>query len=115
MPTRKEVPGIRAVFFLTFLIPIIALASYYYNLNISEEVIEEVEIIQQSTTTSSTTTIETILQKQYPIECSSSSSYNDGDGWSVKIYTMGNPHLGRTIVYSVKTVGLNLVFHKNCT
>ena len=52
LPSRKEVPGIRAVFFLTFLIPVIALASYFYNLNISEEVIEQVEIVQQSTTTS---------------------------------------------------------------
>ena len=71
LPSRKDVPGIRAVFFLTFLIPVIALASYFYNLNISEEVIEQVEIVQQSTTTSSTTTVQSILQKQYPINCSS--------------------------------------------
>ena len=70
MPSRKEVPGIRAVFFLTFLIPVIALASYFYNLNVSEEVIEQVEVVQQITTTSSTTTLQSILQKQYPISCS---------------------------------------------
>ena len=82
LPSRKEVPGIRAVFFLTFLIPVIALASYFYNLNVSEEVIEQVEVVQQSTTTSSTTTVQNILRKAYPISCSASSSYNDGDGYS---------------------------------
>ena len=82
LPSRKEVPGIRAVFFLTFLIPVIALASYFYNLNISEEVIEQVEVVQQITTTSSTTTVQDILRKAYPIGCSASSSYRDGDGYS---------------------------------
>jgi len=82
MPSRKEVPGIRAVFFLTFLIPVIALASYFYNLNVSEEVIEQIEVVQQITTTSSTTTIQDILRKAYPISCSASSSYSDGDGYS---------------------------------
>ena len=91
MPSRKEVPGIRAVFFLTFLIPVIALASYFYNLNVSEEVIEQVEVVQQITTTSSTTTIQSILQKQYPINCSSSSSYNNGDGWSCENLYDGDP------------------------
>jgi len=91
MPSRKEVPGIRAVFFLTFLIPVIALASYFYNSNISEEVIEQVEVVQQITTTSSTTTIQSILQKQYPINCSSSSSYNNGDGWSCENLYDGDP------------------------
>ena len=82
IPSRKEVPGIRAVFFLTFLIPVIALASYFYNQNVAEEVIVQSEIIQQSTTSTTTTTVVSVLQKQYPISCSSSSSYNDGDGWS---------------------------------
>ena len=82
LPSRKEVPGIRAVFFLTFLIPVIALASYFYNLNISEEIIEQVEVVQQITTTSSTTTVQDILRKAYPIGCSASSSYGDGDGYS---------------------------------
>ena len=91
MPSRKEVPGIRAVFFLTFLIPVIALASYFYNLNVSEEVIEQVEVVQQITTTSSTTTVQSILQKQYPINCSSSSSYNNGDGWSCENLYDGDP------------------------
>lgn len=82
LPNRKEVPGIRAVFFLTFLIPVIALASYIYNSNVSEEVMEQVEVVQQSTTTSSTTTIKDIMELQYPMNCSSSSSYNEGNGWS---------------------------------
>ena len=91
LPSRKEVPGIRAVFFLTFLIPVIALASYFYNLNVSEEVIEQIEVVQQSTTTSSTTTIQSILEKQYPINCSASSSYNNGDGWSCENLYDGDP------------------------
>ena len=35
LPTRNEVPGIRAVFFLAIIIPLIAAASYYYNQNIA--------------------------------------------------------------------------------
>jgi hypothetical protein len=82
LPSRKEVPGMRAVFFLTVLIPAIALASYLYNSNIAEEVVEETKIIQQSTTSTTSTTIVSVLQKQYPISCSASSFYNNGDGWS---------------------------------
>ena len=82
LPSRKEVPGMRAVFFLTVLIPAIALASYLYNSNIAEEVVEETKIIQQSTTSTTSTTVVSVLQKQYPISCSASSSYNNGDGWS---------------------------------
>lgn len=82
LPSRKEVPGMRAVFFLTVLIPTIALASYLYNSNIAEEVVEETKIIQQSTTSTTSTSVVSVLQKQYPISCSSSSSYNNGDGWS---------------------------------
>ena len=91
MPSRKEVPGIRAVFFLTFLIPVIAVASYFYNLNVSEEVIEQVEVVAQITTTSSTTTVPSILEKHYPIKCSASSSYNDGDGYSCENLYDGDP------------------------
>jgi hypothetical protein len=82
LPSRKEVPGMRAVFFLTVLIPAIALASYLYNSNIAEEVVEETKIIQQSTTSTTSTTVVSVLQKQYPISCSASSFYNNGDGWS---------------------------------
>ena len=82
MPSRKEVPGMRAVLILTVLIPSIALASYLYNSNIAEEVVEETQIIQQSTTSTTTTTVKTLLEKQIPISCSASSSYKDGDGWS---------------------------------
>ena len=85
IPTRKEVPGIRAVFFLAVTIPIIAAASFYYNQNIAEEVIEEIQIVEQATTTSTSTTVQTLLQLQYPFSCSASSSY--GPGWSCeKIY-----------------------------
>ena len=85
LPTRNEVPGIRAVFFLAIIIPLIAAASYYYNQNIAEEVIEEIQVVEQSTTTSTSTTIQSLLQLQYPFSCYASSSL--GDGWSCeKIY-----------------------------
>lgn len=85
LPTRNEVPGIRAVFFLAIIIPLIAAASYYYNQNIAEEVVEEIQIIEQSTTTSTSTTVQSLLQLQYPFSCSASSSL--GDGWTCeKIY-----------------------------
>ncbi len=85
LPTRNEVPGIRAVFFLAIIIPLIAAASYYYNQNIAEEVIEEIQVVEQSTTTSTSTTVQSLLQLQYPFSCSSSSSL--GEGWSCeKIY-----------------------------
>ena len=58
---------------------------------VSEKVIEQVEVVQQITTTSSTTTVQSILQKQYPINCSSSSSYNNGDGWSCENLYDGDP------------------------
>ena len=44
--------------------------------------VEETQIIQQSTTSPTSTTVVSVLQKQYPISCSASSSYNSGDGWS---------------------------------
>ena len=85
LPTRSEVPGIRAVFFLAIIIPLIAAASYYYNQNIAEEVMEEIQVVEQSTTTSSTTSVQSLLKLQYPFSCSASSSL--GEGWySEKIY-----------------------------
>ena len=85
LPTRNEVPGIRAVFFLAIIIPLIAGASYYYNQNIAEEVIEEIQVIEQSTTTSTSTTVQSLMKRQFPFSCSASSSL--GDGWSCeKIY-----------------------------
>ena len=82
MPSRKDVPGMRAELFLTVLIPAIALASYLYNSTIAEEVIEETQIIQQSTTSTTTTTVKTTLEKQIPISCSASSFYSNSNGWS---------------------------------
>ena len=85
LPTRNEVPGIRAVFFLAIIIPLIAAASYYYNQNIAEEIVEEIQVVEQATTTSTSTTLQTLLQLQYPFSCSASSSL--GEGWSCeKIY-----------------------------
>ena len=80
LPTRNEVPGIRAVFFLAIIIPLIAAASYYYNQNIAEEIIEEIQVVEQSTTSSTSTTIQSLLKLQTPFSCSASSSL--GDGWS---------------------------------
>ena len=85
LPKRTEVPGIRAVFFLAIIIPLIAAASYYYNQNIAEGVVEEIQAIEQATTTSTSTTVQTLLQLQYPFSCAASSSL--GEGWSCeKIY-----------------------------
>ncbi len=88
IPKRSDVPGIRAVFILTLIVPIVALASFYYNNNISEEVIQEVAEISQSTTTITSTTIQNLLEKQYPISCTASSSYgNDNEGYGCqKLY-----------------------------
>ena len=61
LPTRNEVPGIRAVFFLAIIIPLIAAASYYYNQNIAEEVIEEIQVVEQSTTSSTSTSTTTTI------------------------------------------------------
>ena len=85
LPTRNEVPGIRAVFFLAIIIPLIAAASYYYNQNIAEEVIEEIQVTEQSTTTITSTTVQSLMKRQFPFSCTASSSL--GDGWSCeKIY-----------------------------
>ena len=74
LPTRKEVPGIRAVFFLALIIPLIAGASYFYNTRLAEEVIEEIDIVEQTTSTSTTTTLQSILKVQTPISCAASST-----------------------------------------
>ena len=75
LPTRKEVPGIRAVFFLALIIPLIAAASYFYNTRVAEEVIEEIEIIEQVAVTTTSTTIQSMLKLQKPISCTASSTY----------------------------------------
>ena len=77
LPNRKEVPGIRAVFFLALIVPIIAGASFFYNSRIADDVIEEIAAVEQTTSTSSTTTIQGVLQKMFPISCMSSSQLND--------------------------------------
>ena len=79
LPTRKEVPGIRAVFFLALIIPLIAGASYFYNTRLAEEVIEEIEIVEQTTSTSTTTTLQSILKVQTPISCAASSTYESNN------------------------------------
>ena len=70
LPNRKEVPGIRAVFFLALIIPLIAGASYFYNTEIAEEVIEEIEIVDQTTIPTTSTTTQSMLKLQKPLSCS---------------------------------------------
>ena len=65
LPTRKEVPGIRAVFFLALIIPLIAGASYFYNTRLAEEVIEEIEIVEQTTSTSPQQPCKVFLKSKY--------------------------------------------------
>lgn len=77
LPNRKEVPGIRAVFFLALIVPLIAGASFFYNSRIADDVIEEIAAVEQTTSTSSSTTIQSVLQKMFPISCASSSQLND--------------------------------------
>jgi len=79
LPNRKEVPGIRAIFFLALIIPLIAGASYFYNTRIAEEVIEEIEIIQQTTIPTTSTTLQSMLKLQKPISCSASTTYESGN------------------------------------
>ena len=55
LPNRKEVPGIRAVFFLALIVPLIAGASFFYNSRVADEVIEELAVIEQTTITVSYT------------------------------------------------------------
>ncbi len=82
VPTRKEVPGIRAVFFIAIIIPIIAGASYWYNSNKASQVVEESIEIDNLTTTSTTTTVAKTATltnlKKWIINCSSSSQYGPG-------------------------------------
>ncbi len=77
LPNRKEVPGIRAVFFLALIVPLIAGASFFYNSRVANEVIEEIAIIEQTPITSTSTTIEGKLKFFKPISCSSSSNFSD--------------------------------------
>ena len=79
LPNRKEVPGIRAVFFLALIIPLIAGASYFYNTRIAEEVIEEIEVVQQTTIPTTSTTIPRLLKLQVPLSCKASSTYESGN------------------------------------
>ena len=79
LPNRKEVPGIRAVFFLALIIPLIAGASYFYNTRIAEEVIEEIEIVEQTTIPTTSTTAQSMLKVQKPLSCAASTTYESGN------------------------------------
>ena len=82
MPTRKEVPGIRAVFFILVIFPVIAGAAFWYNdRNVPPEINTEEPVIA-STSSSTTTTVEksipTSILNKYIVNCSSSSEYGVG-------------------------------------
>ena len=79
LPNRKEVPGIRAVFFLALIIPLIAGASYFYNTRIAEEVIEEIVIVEQTTIPTTSTTVQSMLRLQKPLSCAASTTYESGN------------------------------------
>ncbi len=79
LPTRKEVPGIRAVFFLALIIPLIGIASYFYNTRIADEVVEELIVVEQTAATTTSTTIQSMLKLQKPISCIASSTYESGN------------------------------------
>ncbi len=76
LPTRKEVPGIRAVFFLALIVPLIAGASFFYNNRLADDVIEEISVIEQTTITTTSTTVQSNLKPQLPISCTASSNFN---------------------------------------
>ena len=77
LPNRKEVPGIKAVFFLALIVPLIAGASFFYNSRVADEVIEEIAVIEQTTITSTSTTVQSNLKPQVPISCKASSNFNE--------------------------------------
>ena len=79
LPNRKEVPGVRAVFFLALIIPLIAGASYFYNTRVAEEVIEEIEIVEQTTIPTTSTTVQSMLKLQKPVSCAASTTYESGN------------------------------------
>ena len=72
-------PGIRAVFFLALIIPLIAGASYFYNTRIAEEVIEEIAVVEQTTIPTTSTTIQSMLKLQRPLSCAASTTYESGN------------------------------------
>tara|TARA_B100000427_G_scaffold51305_1_gene39268 strand:- start:618 stop:1514 length:897 start_codon:yes stop_codon:yes gene_type:complete len=79
LPTRKEVPGIRAVFFLALIIPLIAGASYFYNTNVADDVVQEIEVVESTSVTTTSTTVQSMLKLQKPISCTASSTYESGN------------------------------------
>ena len=79
LPTRKEVPGIRAVFFLALIIPLIAGASVFYNTRVAEEVVQEIEVVESTAVTTTLITNEGMLKLQKPISCKASSTYESGN------------------------------------
>ena len=78
LPNRKEVPGVRAVFFLALIVPIIAGASFFYNNQIAEEVVEEIQIAQETVITTTSTSLPGRLKTFKPISCMASSKFGDG-------------------------------------
>ena len=97
LPNRKEVPGIRAVFFLALLVPLIAGASFFYNNRVAEEVIQEIAVIEQTTITSTSTTVQGNLKPNCQFLVKLQALFQVMI-FHAKIYTMILIQCGRTIV-----------------
>ena len=93
LPNRKEVPGIRAVFFLALLVPLIAGASFFYNSRVADEVIQEIAVIEQTTITSTSTTVQGNLKPQVPISCKASSAFPGDDFSCENLYDLSLIHI----------------------
>ncbi len=87
IPTRTQFPGVRAVVFLLVLIPLIAIASYWYdqevdisldNVDVEEQ---ETDLTNTSLSSASTTqTVNKVMQRlsKFISNCSASSEYGEG-------------------------------------
>jgi len=84
LPTRTQFPGIRAVFFILILIPIVAGAAFLYNRDVSNNIFIEQNL---STVASPSSTTKTTLEPKVKMmqhlskfisNCSSSSEYGKG-------------------------------------
>ena len=87
IPTRTQFPGVRAVLFILVIVPLIAVASYWYNREVATDVVdlivEEQESNVATTSSSVATTIPPATQvtqilSKFISNCSTSSDYGEG-------------------------------------
>ena len=92
IPTRTQFPGIRAVFFILILIPIVAGAAFLYNRGTANDIVTEQNQLAVASDSSSTTRISEPAIKvtqnlsKLVSNCSSSSEYGKGYSCS-NLYT----------------------------